>query len=109
MSKMPCPECQQQHTKVISSRLKVKRTFRRRECPKCGARFSTIEILVPNSLLSFTREGELARLIAEQESEMVADTKGQIRKGGKVSVNATKSLDTNDQFGHPFYDTYLND
>jgi transcriptional repressor NrdR len=44
---MICPACHYEDTKVIDSRLVGEGTLvrRRRECPKCNCRFSTIESL----------------------------------------------------------------
>lgn len=43
---MMCPVCQCEHTKVIDSRPNDEEVVRRRECPKCGARWITQERLL---------------------------------------------------------------
>ncbi len=45
MSKMECPECQHSNTAVYDTRASLDNTIRRRRaCPKCNARWSTIEL-----------------------------------------------------------------
>lgn len=45
ISRMQCNQCKYQHTNVVKTRhLESKNlTTRRRECPKCGKRFTTQE------------------------------------------------------------------
>ena len=38
------PECLHDNAKVWDSRFRAGRTYRRRQCLRCGARFSTVEI-----------------------------------------------------------------
>lgn len=40
---MKCPKCNSRKTKVVDSREKPYGTYRRRECEKCGERFTTYE------------------------------------------------------------------
>lgn len=48
---MMCPNCKHPRTKVVDSRQTAYLNSRRRECCKCGARFSTKEILVSGTVL----------------------------------------------------------
>ncbi len=68
---MKCPECGYDDSKVIDSRPSENKIRRRRECIKCGYRFTTYEIIedIPlmvikkdNSIEPFDREKLLDRL-----------------------------------------------
>ncbi len=54
---MICPFCRFPDSKVIDSRPKVDRIKRRRECIKCGARFTTYEIIEKPMLMVEKRSG----------------------------------------------------
>ena len=54
---MMCPYCQFPDSKVIDSRPKDNRIKRRRECIKCGARFTTFEIVEKPLLMVEKRSG----------------------------------------------------
>lgn len=54
---MNCPICNFPDSKVIDSRPKDKRIKRRRECIKCGARFTTFEIVEKPMLMVEKRSG----------------------------------------------------
>ena len=41
---MRCPKCGQEKTKVKDSRASLTETKRRRRCPQCGHRWSTVEV-----------------------------------------------------------------
>ncbi|WP_432759393.1 hypothetical protein [Bacillus methanolicus] len=57
---MKCPICAAQ-TKVVDSRPKKDRVWRRRECVKCLTRFSTLENLLVKSLDKYLKEKLLER------------------------------------------------
>jgi len=50
-----CPECKSK-SNVEDGRLKGKHFRRRRECRKCGQRFSTLEVVVPDDTRRYTVE-----------------------------------------------------
>ncbi len=54
---MICPFCRFPDSKVIDSRPKDDRIKRRRECIKCGARFTTYEIIEKPMLMVEKRSG----------------------------------------------------
>lgn len=54
---MNCPVCRFTESKVIDSRPKDDRTKRRRECIKCGTRFTTYEIVEKPMLMVEKRSG----------------------------------------------------
>ncbi len=54
---MICPYCNFPDSKVIDSRPKNDRIKRRRECIKCGARFTTFEIMEKPMLMVEKRSG----------------------------------------------------
>ena len=56
---MHCPHCRSEDTSVIDSRLSEegKAVRRRRECPKCGHRFTTFERQELSSLIVVKRDG----------------------------------------------------
>ncbi|MBQ3138663.1 MAG: transcriptional repressor NrdR [Ruminococcus sp.] len=54
---MICPYCRFPDSKVIDSRPKDDRIKRRRECIKCGARFTTYEIIEKPMLMVKKRSG----------------------------------------------------
>ena len=54
---MICPYCRFPDSKVIDSRPKDDRIKRRRECIKCGARFTTYEIIENPMLMVEKRSG----------------------------------------------------
>ncbi len=54
---MICPFCRFPDSKVIDSRPKDDRIKRRRECIKCGARFTTYEIIEKPMLMVKKRSG----------------------------------------------------
>ena len=58
---MRCPKCKNLDTKVIDSRITEdgKSVRRRRECEKCGARFTTFERLEFISFMVTKSSGEL--------------------------------------------------
>ena len=54
---MRCPYCQQGDSHVIDSRQVGNTVRRRRECVRCGQRFTTYERVAPVSLLVVKRDG----------------------------------------------------
>lgn len=54
---MICPFCKFPDSKVIDSRPKVDRIKRRRECCRCGSRFTTFEIVEKPMLMVEKRSG----------------------------------------------------
>ncbi|MBC7233865.1 MAG: transcriptional repressor NrdR [Chloroflexi bacterium] len=54
---MRCPYCQEGDSRVIDTREVGNTIRRRRECPRCGQRFTTYERLSPVSLLVVKRDG----------------------------------------------------
>lgn len=54
---MICPFCQFPDSKVVDSRPKDDRIKRRRECIKCGARFTTFEVVEKPMLMVEKRSG----------------------------------------------------
>lgn len=54
---MICPYCNFPDSKVIDSRPKLEKIKRRRECIKCGARFTTYEIIEKPMLMVEKRSG----------------------------------------------------
>ncbi|MCQ2380522.1 MAG: transcriptional regulator NrdR [Victivallaceae bacterium] len=57
---MKCPKCGQNDDKVIDSRLAIDESSvkRRRECLKCGYRFTTVEEVIPEEIKVIKRNGE---------------------------------------------------
>ena len=56
---MRCPYCQYEESKVIDSRPAENRKRRRRECLKCGKRFTTYEIVEQPMRIVVKRDGSL--------------------------------------------------
>jgi transcriptional repressor NrdR len=54
---MHCPYCQEGDSHVIDTRAVGDGIRRRRECPRCGQRFTTYERLAPVSLFVAKRDG----------------------------------------------------
>ncbi|HII53484.1 transcriptional regulator NrdR [Candidatus Micrarchaeota archaeon CG08_land_8_20_14_0_20_49_17] len=58
---MQCPFCRNDDTKVMETRETESITRRRRECGKCGQRFTTYERLEPPNISVVKRDGRLER------------------------------------------------
>ena len=107
---MKCPYCQFHDSKVIDSRAKNdnREIRRRRECLKCGKRFTTRE-QVENSLLLVVKSGGRREpfdrtklkqgviiacakrpITSEAIEQIVAKTEGQLRENGKDEIEAHK-------------------
>ncbi len=58
---MKCPSCNNEDTKVVDSRVSDQKTSirRRRECEKCGFRFTTFERLQTTDLMVQKKDGSL--------------------------------------------------
>ena len=56
---MRCPFCQYEESKVIDSRPAEDKKRRRRECLKCGKRFTTYEIVEQPMRIVVKRDGSL--------------------------------------------------
>lgn len=56
---MKCPQCQSIDTKVLDTRAQKdgESTRRRRECEKCGTRFSTLETIIVNLPMVVKKDG----------------------------------------------------
>lgn len=56
---MVCPKCKHKETKVIDSRETTdnREIRRRRQCTKCGYRFSTIEKLITSNFIVVKKDG----------------------------------------------------
>ncbi|MBR1422635.1 MAG: transcriptional repressor NrdR [Ruminococcus sp.] len=54
---MRCPFCNNDDTRVIDSRPSEGKKRRRRECPKCGKRFTTYEVIEKPQLMVYKRDG----------------------------------------------------
>lgn len=65
---MKCPHCGYQHSKVIDSRSTSAGTRRRRQCLKCGYRFTTYEHVHANGLLVVKKDGRREEFSREKLS-----------------------------------------
>ena len=54
---MRCPFCNNEDTRVIDSRPSEGKKRRRRECPQCGKRFTTYEVIEKPQLMVYKRDG----------------------------------------------------
>ena len=54
---MQCPYCGNEDTKIIDSRSMERKKRRRRECGKCGRRFTTFEIIERPMLMVIKKDG----------------------------------------------------
>ncbi|MBQ6633304.1 MAG: transcriptional repressor NrdR [Ruminococcus sp.] len=54
---MKCPFCNNEDTRVIDSRPSEGKKRRRRECPQCGKRFTTYEVIEKPQLMVYKRDG----------------------------------------------------
>lgn len=65
---MRCPRCNCENDKVIDSRtiLDGSGVRRRRECTGCGARFSTLETVIPEELKVVKRDGRREEFCREK-------------------------------------------
>ena len=56
---MRCPECGDEESKVIDSRPTENKVRRRRECIRCGYRFTTYEIIEENPLMVIKKDNSI--------------------------------------------------
>jgi transcriptional repressor NrdR len=54
---MRCPFCSYEDTRVIDSRPSEGKKRRRRECPSCGRRFTTYEVVEKPLLMVYKKDG----------------------------------------------------
>ena len=54
---MKCTFCNNEDTRVIDSRPSEGKKRRRRECPQCGKRFTTYEVIEKPQLMVYKRDG----------------------------------------------------
>ena len=54
---MRCPYCNNDDTRVVDSRPSEGKNRRRRECPKCGKRFTTYEVVEKPQLMVYKKDG----------------------------------------------------
>lgn len=61
---MKCPQCNHSDTKVIDTRVSLDHASirRRRKCPQCGYKFSTIETYCKSELVVIKRDGSIEGL-----------------------------------------------
>ncbi|MDR1906913.1 MAG: transcriptional regulator NrdR [Puniceicoccales bacterium] len=85
---MKCPECSYIDTKVTDTRVSPDHTSirRRRKCPQCGYRFSTMEIYCKTELIVIKRNG--------REEEFDADKiELGLRKAVKVNEHSENKIE----------------
>lgn len=105
--KMRCPYCSHTKSKVTDKRDSPTGIRRRRECLKCGKRFTTYENIEKNKLYIIKKDGtreefnreklergiERAfekRLISQEKiQKMINEVEEQIRKKGKKEINSS--------------------
>lgn len=63
---MRCPFCNYEDTKVIDSRPSDEKKRRRRECVKCGKRFTTYEVVEKPLLMVYKRDGSFEQFDKEK-------------------------------------------
>ncbi len=105
---MKCPFCSNEETKVVDSRpADTDRSVRRRrECPFCGARFTTYERYEMQPIMVVKRDGrreiynrdkilrglikacEKRNVTMEELSDTVADVDMQLQKTGKSEISS---------------------
>ncbi len=105
---MRCPSCSFEATRVIDSREVDNSIRRRRECIKCGFRFTTYERLEPVSLLVVKRDGrreqfdrvklergiqkacEKRPISFEFIQKIVSDIEQELRESGETEIKSSK-------------------
>lgn len=104
---MMCPYCDYQDSKVIDSRSINGGVRRRRQCLRCGSRFTTYERVQANSFLVLKKDGRreefnrdklnkgirkacTKRSIASEAIERLVDRiESELHQSGKVEVNSS--------------------
>ena len=101
MSTMRCPFCKEPDSRVIDSRAADEGTTirRRRECPACGRRFTTYEVVEKLPLMvvkrdnrrePFSRDKLLTGISMEQITNFVAEIERDIRNRTEPEVPSEK-------------------
>ena len=85
---MRCPFCNYEDTRVIDSRPSEGKTRRRRECPKCGKRFKTDEVVEKPQLMVYKRDGSFEPF---DRQKLIKGIQNAIKKR-PVSVDDMKNL-----------------
>ena len=85
---MRCPFCNYEDTRVIDSRPSEVKKRRRRECPKCGKRFTTYEVVEKPQLMVYKRDGSFEPF---DRQKLIKGIQNAIKKR-PVSVDDMKNL-----------------
>ena len=85
---MRCPFCNYEDTRVIDSRPSEGQKRRRRECPKCGKRFTTYEVVEKPQLMVYKRDGSFEPF---DRQKLIKGIQNAIKKR-PVSVDDMKNL-----------------
>lgn len=85
---MRCPYCNHDDTRVVDSRPSESRKRRRRECPKCGRRFTTYEIVEKPLLMVYKKGGSFEPF---DRQKLIKGLQSAIKKR-PVSVDQINSL-----------------
>ena len=83
---MRCPFCNYEDTRVIDSRPSEGK--KRRECPKCGKRFTTYEVVEKPQLMVYKRDGSFEPF---DRQKLIKGIQNAIKKR-PVSVDDMKNL-----------------
>lgn len=85
---MRCPFCNYEDTRVIDSRPSEGKKRRPRECPKCGKRFTTYEVVEKPQLMVYKRDGSFEPF---DRQKLIKGIQNAIKKR-PVSVDDMKNL-----------------
>ena len=85
---MRCPFCNYEDTRVIDSLPSQGKKRRRRECPKCGKRFTTYEVVEKPQLMVYKRDGSFEPF---DRQKLIKGIQNAIKKR-PVSVDDMKNL-----------------
>lgn len=85
---MRCPFCNYEDTRVIDSRPSEGKSVCRRECPKCGKRFTTYEVVEKPQLMVYKRDGSFEPF---DRQKLIKGIQNAIKKR-PVSVDDMKNL-----------------
>ncbi|WP_294407114.1 transcriptional regulator NrdR [uncultured Ruminococcus sp.] len=85
---MRCPFCSYEDTRVIDSRPSEGKKRRRRECPKCGRRFTTYEVVEKPLLMVYKKDGSFEPF---DRQKLIKGLQSAIKKR-PVSVDQITSL-----------------
>lgn len=97
---MKCPFCGYKDTKVIDSRPSDDRKRRRRQCMKCGKRFTTYEVIEKPLLMVYKKDGSFQPF---DRSKVIAGILTAIKKR-PISIEAVTKLvdDIENTFANEF-------